>query len=178
MSLATLTITVYMIVQGIAPLFWGSFSDVIGRRPVFIGTFIVYLAANIALGLSDNYVELLMVRGLQAAGSAATISIGEDALRGMSTSHAADFDTGAGVIGDISTSAERGGLVGIFSGSKTLSLPNLLSSWWTVTDLEPKCACSARLSDQSSEASSHNTWDTDRFSGFSPSWPVSASQSF
>ncbi|CAI7630401.1 unnamed protein product [Penicillium manginii] len=98
MSLATLTVTVYMIVQGIAPSFWGSFSDVIGRRSIFIGTFIVYMIANIALGVSTNYAQLMAFRAIQAAGSAATISIG------------------AGVIGDITTSAERGSLIGIFGG--------------------------------------------------------------
>lgn len=76
MSLATLTVTVYMIVQGLAPSFWGSFSDVIGRRVIFIGTFAVYIIANIALGVSNNYAELMVFRALQAAGSAATISIG------------------------------------------------------------------------------------------------------
>lgn len=77
MSLATLTITVYMIVQGITPTFWGSISDVTGRRPVFVGTFIVYLIANIVLAVSTNYAELMVFRALQAAGSAATISIGK-----------------------------------------------------------------------------------------------------
>lgn len=77
MSAATLTITVYMIVQGIAPSFWGSFSDVLGRRPIFIGTFVVYLISNIALAVSDNYAQLMVFRALQAAGSSATISIGE-----------------------------------------------------------------------------------------------------
>jgi MFS family permease len=76
MSLTTLTVTVYMIVQGLAPSFWGSFSDAIGRRAIFIGTFVVYIIANIALGVSNNYGELMAFRALQAAGSAATISIG------------------------------------------------------------------------------------------------------
>ncbi|CAI7645964.1 unnamed protein product [Penicillium pancosmium] len=102
MSLATLTVTVYMIVQGIAPSFWGSFSDVIGRRSIFIGTFIVYMISNIALGVSKNYAQLMAFRAIQAAGSAATISIG------------------AGVIGDITTSAERGSLIGIFGGVRML----------------------------------------------------------
>ncbi|KAE8382082.1 major facilitator superfamily domain-containing protein [Aspergillus bertholletiae] len=102
MSLATLTVTVYMIVQGITPTFWGSISDATGRRPVFIGTFLVYMIANIALAVSTNYGELMAFRALQAAGSAATISIG------------------AGVIGDITTSAERGSLVGIFGGVRML----------------------------------------------------------
>lgn len=73
MSLATLTVTVYMIVQGITPTFWGSISDVTGRRPVFVGTFIVYLIANIVLAVSTNYAELMVFRALQAAGTAATI---------------------------------------------------------------------------------------------------------
>lgn len=71
-----LTITIYMVVQGIAPLFWGSFSDATGRRSIFIGTFVVYIAANIGLGLSKSFVAMMVFRGLQAAGSAATISIG------------------------------------------------------------------------------------------------------
>jgi MFS family permease len=65
-----------MIVQGLAPSFWGSFSDIIGRRVIFIGTFVVYIISNIALGVSNNYGELMAFRALQAAGSAATISIG------------------------------------------------------------------------------------------------------
>jgi MFS family permease len=75
-SLVTLTVTIYMILQGLAPSFWGSFSDVIGRRSVFIGTFLVYILANILLGVSTNYGELMAFRALQAAGSSATISIG------------------------------------------------------------------------------------------------------
>ncbi|KAK4868251.1 hypothetical protein LT330_007449 [Penicillium expansum] len=102
MSLATLTVTIYMIVQGLAPSFWGSFSDVLGRRVLFMGTFGVYIVSNIALAVSTNYGELMAFRALQAAGSAATISIG------------------AGVIGDITTSAERGSLIGIFGGVRML----------------------------------------------------------
>ncbi|KAJ5164881.1 Major facilitator superfamily domain general substrate transporter [Penicillium coprophilum] len=102
MTLATLTITIYMIVQGLAPSFWGSFSDVLGRRVIFIGTFAVYIISNIALAVSTNYAELMAFRALQAAGSAATISIG------------------AGVVGDITTSAERGSLIGIFGGVRML----------------------------------------------------------
>lgn len=77
MSLASLTITVYMIVQGIAPSIWGCFADVIGRRSIFIGTFVVYLVANIVLALSNTYIQVMIFRAVQAAGSAATISIGE-----------------------------------------------------------------------------------------------------
>ena len=65
-----------MIAQGLAPSFWGAISDVTGRRVVFIGTFIVYMIANVALAVSQNYGELMAFRALQAVGSSATISIG------------------------------------------------------------------------------------------------------
>lgn len=75
-SLVALTVTVYMVVQGIAPSFWGPWSDLYGRRVIFICTLAVYVAANLALSFTVNYPMLLVLRGVQAAGSAATISIG------------------------------------------------------------------------------------------------------
>lgn len=48
----------------------------------------------------------MVFRGIQAAGSAATISIG------------------AGVIGDMATASERGGMIGVFGGSEFLSYIN------------------------------------------------------
>ncbi|TGO61701.1 hypothetical protein BCON_0025g00280 [Botryotinia convoluta] len=102
LSLVSLTVTVYMIVQGLAPSFWGPISDTKGRRITFMGTFIVYLASNIGLAFSDNFATLMVFRAIQAAGSAATIAVG------------------AGVIGDITTPKERGGLIGIFGGIRML----------------------------------------------------------
>ncbi|KAK0121873.1 hypothetical protein ONS95_010152 [Cadophora gregata] len=101
-SLISLTITVYMVVQGLAPSFWGPLSDTQGRRITFIGTFVVYLLANVGLAFSNSFASLMVFRGIQAAGSAATISIG------------------AGVIGDITTPRERGGLIGIFGGIRMM----------------------------------------------------------
>lgn len=75
-SLIALTVTVYMVVQGIAPSFWGPWSDIYGRRVIFIATLAVYACANLALAFTVNYPMLLVLRGMQAAGSAATISIG------------------------------------------------------------------------------------------------------
>ena len=40
------------------------------------GTFVVYLVANVGLAFSNNFVALMVFRGIQAAGSAATISVG------------------------------------------------------------------------------------------------------
>lgn len=71
-----LTITSYLIIQGISPLFWGPLSDTLGRRPIYIASFSVYIIANIILSISPNFPVLLIFRGLQSAGSASTVSIG------------------------------------------------------------------------------------------------------
>ncbi|KAK3392696.1 MFS general substrate transporter [Podospora didyma] len=101
-ALVSLTVTVYMAVQGIAPTFWGPLSDIRGRRITFIGTFSVYLMANVGLAFSKDFASLMVFRAIQAAGSAATVSVG------------------AGVIGDITTAKERGGFMGSFGGIRML----------------------------------------------------------
>ena len=85
-----------MILQGIAPSFWGAIADVKGRRIAYVLTFLVYLAACIGLANTKDYATLLALRCIQSAGSASTIAIG------------------AGVIGDITTRADRGGFMGIY----------------------------------------------------------------
>ncbi|KAI6709328.1 hypothetical protein JHW43_008142 [Diplocarpon mali] len=80
LSVVSLTVTVYMVVQGLAPSFWGPLSDTKGRRVTFVGTFTVYLVANVGLAFSDNLTTLMVFRAMQAAGSAATISVVSAAL--------------------------------------------------------------------------------------------------
>lgn len=41
----TLTVTTYMIFQGISPSFWGALADAKGRRITYICTFLVYIGA-------------------------------------------------------------------------------------------------------------------------------------
>ncbi|KAI1111482.1 chloramphenicol resistance protein [Nemania sp. NC0429] len=94
-ELVDLTITSYLIVQGISPVLFGDAADLFGRRPVFIVMFSIYVIANIALALQDNYVALLILRMVQSLGCSATIAISY------------------GVIADVSTPAERGSMQGI-----------------------------------------------------------------
>ncbi|KFZ06236.1 hypothetical protein V501_07604 [Pseudogymnoascus sp. VKM F-4519 (FW-2642)] len=98
LPLLSLTITVYMVAQAFAPSFWGPLSDTQGRRITFIGTFGVYIIANLGLALSTGFVPLMVLRAMQAAGSAATISIGQ------------------GLIGDFATPKERGSFTGTNQG--------------------------------------------------------------
>ncbi|KAJ5676219.1 hypothetical protein N7462_009116 [Penicillium macrosclerotiorum] len=96
LELVNLTVTSYLIFQGLAPSFWGPISDVRGRRVAYICTFLVFLGACIGLAETKNYAMLIVLRCLQSTGSASTIAIG------------------SGVIGDITTRADRGGFMGIF----------------------------------------------------------------
>lgn len=76
-SKASLTIMSYIVSQGISPLIWGPLSDTLGRRPIYIASFSVYILANIVLSITPNYATLVVFRALQAVGSASTVSIGE-----------------------------------------------------------------------------------------------------
>ncbi|KAK2590250.1 hypothetical protein QQS21_012066 [Conoideocrella luteorostrata] len=117
-SLVAITITVYMIVQAISPSLWAPISDSSGRRITFGITLAIYTAANLALAFTSNFPMLLVLRGVQALGSAATISIS------------------AGVIADIATPGERGGFMGTNAGTRMISqavgpvLGGLLTAKW------------------------------------------------
>ena len=93
-SLINLTLTSYMIFQGLAPTVFGDLADMAGRRPAYFIGFIVYIGANVGLALQNSYAALFVLRCLQSSGSSGTIALGN------------------GVIGDIATSAERGVYVG------------------------------------------------------------------
>lgn len=99
-----LTVTTYMIVQGLAPSFMGTFADVGGRRPAYILCFSIYVLANLGLALQDNYAALLVLRAMQSAGSSATVSIGY------------------GVMSDIATPGERGRYMGFMGAGQRSSL--------------------------------------------------------
>ncbi|KMQ46029.1 hypothetical protein A7C99_0450 [Trichophyton rubrum] len=117
-SLVALTITVYLIVQGISPSIWGPMSDTSGRRITFVITLTIYAAANLALAFTANFPMLVVLRGVQALGSAATISIS------------------VGVIGDMACPEERGGFVGTNAGIRMIGqavgpvIGGLLNSKW------------------------------------------------
>ncbi len=103
-ELINLTVTTYLILQGLAPSLWGPVSDARGRRVAYIGTFVVFLGACVGLALCRSYAGLLVLRALQSTGSASTIAIG------------------AGVVGDVTTRANRGGLMSIFQAGLLASI--------------------------------------------------------
>lgn len=90
-----LTITLYVVFQGITPSFWGPLSDSFGRRPVLMITFGLYTAASLGLAFSrGSYPALILLRALQSTGGSAIVSLSY------------------GIVADLVTSAERGSLLG------------------------------------------------------------------
>ncbi|KAL5640286.1 hypothetical protein ACGC1H_007529 [Rhizoctonia solani] len=98
-ELINLTVTMYMVFQGISPMLWGGLADRFGRRPVYLTCLLLLLLSSIGLALvpTNAYWLLMVLRCFQAAGAASMIALG------------------AGVISDIATPAERGGFMGLFS---------------------------------------------------------------
>ncbi|KAH6655376.1 major facilitator superfamily domain-containing protein [Truncatella angustata] len=85
-----LTITVYLIIQGIAPSFVGNLSDETGRRPALLVSLLIFIAGSIGAAFRRNYALLLAMRCVQSAGSSGTIALS------------------LATVSDIVTSAERG----------------------------------------------------------------------
>nr|POE72911.1 itaconate transport protein [Quercus suber] len=97
-----LTVTTYLVFQGVTPLLIGTTADRLGRRPAYIVCFAVYLAANIGLALAPTYASLLGIRCLQAAGISGTQTLCQ------------------AVVADTITSAERGQYIGFVTLSAIL----------------------------------------------------------
>ena len=97
LSKINLTITSYMIVSGVAPMILCSIADQLGRRPVYLLLFFVYVLANVGLALQTSYPVLLVLRMLQSAGGSATVGLSY------------------GVLGDITESSDRGAYMGILA---------------------------------------------------------------
>ncbi|KAG9036778.1 hypothetical protein FRB95_007876 [Tulasnella sp. JGI-2019a] len=96
-SLMNLTITTYLIFQGISPVFWAPLADVKGRRPIYLACLSLLCVTCVAIALVplDKWWLLLLFRCFQSSGSASTIAMA------------------AGVVSDIALPQERGTFLGV-----------------------------------------------------------------
>ncbi|KAJ6785706.1 hypothetical protein PWT90_08714 [Aphanocladium album] len=92
-----LTVTSYLIASGVFPSLIAGLSDVYGRRPIFVITLGSYVAVNIGLALQRSFGVLLGLRMLQSAAISGT------------------FAFSYGILGDVTTPADRGGFIGLMS---------------------------------------------------------------
>lgn len=84
---------------------------------MFIGCMIVLSVACVGLALvpTNAYWLLMLLRCLQAAGSASTVALGTSAVPHASRKFLTHYGTGAGVIADIAAPAERGSFFGMWN---------------------------------------------------------------
>ncbi|KAF9062176.1 vacuolar DHA amino acid exporter [Rhodocollybia butyracea] len=96
----SLTLSLFILLQGVVPLFWSSISEVKGRRAyqqlVYIVSMAIYIVGSTVVATSKNIQILIGFRCLQAAGSSAVMSIG------------------AATLADIYDPVERGTKMGIY----------------------------------------------------------------
>jgi multidrug resistance protein len=93
LQLINMTITAYILVQGIAPTFFSQLSEKLGRRPVYILTFSIFVLSSLALSLQHSYNALLILRMVQSLGASVSTSMGY------------------AVIADVSAPSERGKMI-------------------------------------------------------------------
>ncbi|KAL4930745.1 MFS transporter [Aspergillus undulatus] len=95
-TITNLTIALYMLSMGIFPLWWSSFSERLGRRTIYIVSFVLFVVFNVLCAVSSSITMLIVMRLLSGGASASVQAVG------------------AGTIADIWDTRERGRAMGIF----------------------------------------------------------------
>nr|A0A345BJP9.1 RecName: Full=MFS-type transporter clz19; AltName: Full=Squalestatin S1 biosynthesis cluster protein clz19; AltName: Full=Zaragozic acid A biosynthesis cluster protein 19 [Curvularia lunata]AXF50662.1 MFS [Curvularia lunata] len=81
-----LSLPAYQIFQGLAPTVAAAFSDRFGRRPVYLVSLSINMAANLGLALQKNYASLMVLRCLQSSSSGGTVALGQAVMDDLITS--------------------------------------------------------------------------------------------
>ena len=95
-TVVNLSVAMYMLSMSIFPLWWSSFSETLGRRTIYLSSFVLFLIFNILSAVSTN-IAMFIVARLLSGGAAASVQA-----------------VGAGTIADVWEVKERGRAMGIF----------------------------------------------------------------
>ncbi|KAL9019879.1 MAG: hypothetical protein Q9185_002821 [Variospora sp. 1 TL-2023] len=95
-SVTNIAVALYMLAMSVGPLWWSSFSETVGRRTIYLVSFVLFIIWNI-LGAISTSIAMLIVMRLLGGGAAASVQA-----------------VGAGTIADIWEAKERGNAMGIF----------------------------------------------------------------
>ncbi|KAI8359873.1 major facilitator superfamily domain-containing protein, partial [Choanephora cucurbitarum] len=90
------TLSLYVFIMGVAPLFWATLSERQGRRIVYLLATMLYILSTIGCGLSHSIGLFITMRAVQAIGASAAQAVG------------------AGTITDLFDVHERGNAMGLF----------------------------------------------------------------
>ncbi|KZT51486.1 MFS general substrate transporter [Calocera cornea HHB12733] len=97
-----LSLSLFIWVQGNAPLVWSAISEIKGRKPVYLASLALFAVGCIVAAEAHSMSVLIGMRILQAAGASAVLSIG------------------AGTLADIFEPRERGSMLGIYYAAPLL----------------------------------------------------------
>ncbi|EPQ54769.1 MFS general substrate transporter [Gloeophyllum trabeum ATCC 11539] len=92
----SLTLSLFILLQGVVPLLWSSISEIKGRKVVYITSITLYTVGCICVATAKNISVVIGMRCLQALGSSAVIAIG------------------AATLADIYEPHERGTMMGVY----------------------------------------------------------------
>ncbi|KAI0808175.1 MFS general substrate transporter [Fomes fomentarius] len=73
-EVGALTISIFVVGYCVGPLLWGPLSESVGRKPVFVGTFLVYTGFQIGSALAPNTAAVLIFRFLGGTFAAAPLA--------------------------------------------------------------------------------------------------------
>ncbi|KAI9313163.1 major facilitator superfamily domain-containing protein [Dichotomocladium elegans] len=95
-TLINVTISLYVLIQGIAPMMWAALSERHGRRYIYISATAIYVGSTIGCALSSSISIFITMRIFQSIGASAAQVVG------------------AGTVTDLFTTQERGNAMGLF----------------------------------------------------------------
>ncbi|KAJ5569947.1 uncharacterized protein N7459_009377 [Penicillium hispanicum] len=95
-TITNLSISLYMLSMSIFPLWWSSFSERLGRRTIYLTSFVLFVIFNCLCAISDSIAMLIVMRMLSGGASASVQAVG------------------AGTIADLWEVHERGRAMGTF----------------------------------------------------------------
>ena len=89
-------VTAYLLASTVSTPLWGKLGDLYGRKPLFQGAIVLFLAASALAGLSRGMDQLIAFRALQGLGGGGLLV------------------TAQGIVGDLAPPRDRGRYQGIF----------------------------------------------------------------
>lgn len=95
-TITNMSVAFYMLSMSIFPLWWSSFSETLGRRTIYLSSFILFIVFGVLSAVATNISMLIVMRVLSGGASASVQAVG------------------GGTIADIWEVKERGRAMGIF----------------------------------------------------------------
>jgi EmrB/QacA subfamily drug resistance transporter len=89
-------VTAYLLTETVSTPLWGKLGDLYGRKRLFQGAIVVFVAGSVLAGLSTSMTQLILFRGIQGVGAGGLIVLTQ------------------AIIADIVSPRERGRYMGLF----------------------------------------------------------------